>query len=165
MEMAKHRRVQHRGGILWETLLHINCDDIPANLASGAVRPFACGIERSLWTITLLLVTTMEGYCLFILHCYCEAGNQRVRLSPKSSSLHHSQDVMVSVPTKAFEDLYNRTESHFLAKHLNPYDHLYGALPGQHEIAGEAVMAGVPMGSTYQLFGGTFHTMSFPPRH
>mmetsp|Transcript_69182 Transcript_69182/g.109204 ORF Transcript_69182/g.109204 Transcript_69182/m.109204 type:complete len:240 (+) Transcript_69182:66-785(+) len=132
-------------GVLWESLIHASCDDIPANLASGAVHPFACGVERSLWIISLLMVIVIEGYCLFILHCYCE-------------------DAMLSVPTKPFEDLYSRAETHILAKHLNPYNHLYGALPSPDALTGEAVMAGVPMESTYQIFNGTYHDMSFPPR-
>eukprot|EP00437_Effrenium_voratum_P000714 CAMPEP_0181429792 /NCGR_PEP_ID=MMETSP1110-20121109/17385_1 /TAXON_ID=174948 /ORGANISM="Symbiodinium sp., Strain CCMP421" /LENGTH=212 /DNA_ID=CAMNT_0023553077 /DNA_START=145 /DNA_END=783 /DNA_ORIENTATION=+ len=131
-------------GVLWETLLHAGCEDIPDNLASDAARPFACGVERALWLSFFSLVIIIEGYALFILHCYCE-------------------DVVVSVPTKAFEDLYTKSETRILAKHLNPYNHLYGALPGHNEIAGEAVMAGVPMGGTYRLFDGTFHDMSWPP--
>eukprot|EP00438_Fugacium_kawagutii_P030143 Skav235165 [mRNA] locus=scaffold721:79456:94190:+ [translate_table: standard] len=126
-------------GVVWESLLHASCDDIP-DIASGA----ACGIMRSLWIVILLMVMVIEGYSLFILHCYCE-------------------DVMVSLPAKPFEQLYSKAETHILAKHLNPYNHLYGALPRPDEIAGEAVMAGVPMESTYQIFNGTYHDLSFPP--
>ena len=133
------------GGTVWESLIHAGCDDIPAVLAAGSIHPFACGLERSLWMIALLLVMVGEGYCLFILHSYCQA-------------------VMVSLPTKPFEDLYVAAEAHILAKHLNPYNHLYGSLPRHDELAGEAVLAGVPMDTTYQIFGGTFHDMSFPPR-
>ncbi|CAE7765008.1 Haao [Symbiodinium necroappetens] len=110
------------GGIAWENLIHAGCNDIPANLASSAAHPFACGVERVVWMAFLVMATLVEGYFLFILQSYC-------------------QDVVVHLPTKAFGDLYEKSEAHILKKHLNPYNHLYGALPGQGELAGEAVMA------------------------
>ncbi|CAE7216777.1 Haao [Symbiodinium sp. CCMP2592] len=100
------------------------CNDIPASLASNAAHPFACGVERVVWLAFLVMAILIEGYFLFILQSYC-------------------QDVVVHLPTKAFGDLYEKSEAHILKKHLNPYSHLYGALPGHGELAGEAVMAAV----------------------
>ncbi|CAE7864710.1 Haao [Symbiodinium sp. KB8] len=131
------------GGIAWENLIHAGCNDIPANLASSAAHPFACGVERVVWMAFLVMATLVEGYFLFILQSYC-------------------QDVVVHLPTKAFGDLYEKSEAHILKKHLNPYNHLYGALPGQGELAGEAVMAGVSLHDSYTIFGEK-HDMSFPP--
>mmetsp|Transcript_114224 Transcript_114224/g.160249 ORF Transcript_114224/g.160249 Transcript_114224/m.160249 type:complete len:235 (-) Transcript_114224:59-763(-) len=131
------------GVIAWENLIHAGCNDIPASLASNAAHPFACGVERVVWLAFLVMAILIEGYFLFILQSYC-------------------QDVVVHLPTKAFGDLYEKSEAHILKKHLNPYSHLYGALPGHSELAGEAVMAGVSLHDSYTIFGEN-HDMSFPP--
>eukprot|EP00439_Symbiodinium_sp_Y106_P069861 s3918_g12.t1 len=122
------------GVIAWENLIHAGCNDIPASLASNAAHPFACGVERVVWLAFLVMAILIEGYFLFILQSYC-------------------QDVVVHLPTKAFGDLYEKSEAHILKKHLNPYSHLYGALPGHSELAGEAVMAGVSLHDSYTIFG------------
>mmetsp|Transcript_36787 Transcript_36787/g.68469 ORF Transcript_36787/g.68469 Transcript_36787/m.68469 type:complete len:236 (+) Transcript_36787:89-796(+) len=131
------------GAIVWETVVHVSCDDLSAALASSSAHPFACGLERVLWLSFDFLVMCLEGYFLYILQSFCQA-------------------VVVQLPTQPFAELYRKHETDVAVKYLHPYNHLYGAVPGHNDIAGEAVMAGASLGA-YRIFDGTYHDMSFPP--
>jgi hypothetical protein len=53
----------------------------------------------------------LAGYCLFILHCYCEANKRFIKHSKFDRAVVVLQDAMVSVPTKPCEDLYSSAEA------------------------------------------------------
>eukprot|EP00931_Biecheleriopsis_adriatica_P121855 TRINITY_DN9691_c0_g1_i1.p1 TRINITY_DN9691_c0_g1~~TRINITY_DN9691_c0_g1_i1.p1 ORF type:complete len:246 (-),score=50.65 TRINITY_DN9691_c0_g1_i1:52-789(-) len=131
------------GLTVYENFVHDTCVDIKT-LVDAAEQPFACGAERVLWITVLFLVAAIEGYFLFIVHSYCE-------------------DIAWGGCRRSLSNLHHGAEAHFLQKHLNPYNHLYGTVPSTVGFADAALVGEVPshMG-TYPIYGD-YHDMQFPP--
>lgn len=115
----------------------------------ASLRSEACGVERSLWILALLMVLIIEGLILgprFVgsrQATLSTSSTATARIAVQGSLLSLSAGLDGLHPCEAFRGLVQQgggasaernasdsPQTNILAKHLNPYNHLYGAVPG-----------------------------------